>query len=201
MRTVLAALAVAACLPLTACSSGGPSKSPTPAASQPSAPGTSAPAPAADLALGQPARTIGSQGAGVLEITPTTVIYVPGDFATKSTNGYFAVITFKAKAMTAVAADQTVPFGGGGWQWIAPDGQTIDAGNASAVSVVPEGFDGGGPVQPGTFQWASRAFDVTPAQRGGTLIYTDGAQVVHRWRIPATDSGPQVAAVRKKLAP
>lgn len=33
-------------------------------------------------------------------------------------------------------------------------------------------------------------FDIAAAERGGTLIYVDGAGTVFRWKIPASNSGP-----------
>ncbi|MFD0382343.1 hypothetical protein ACFQ2B_07520 [Streptomyces stramineus] len=49
-------------------------------------------------------------------------------------------------------------------------------------------------------KWRARAFDITDAQRGGTLVYTDGEGATYEWKIPAQDSGSQVAELKKKLA-
>jgi hypothetical protein len=62
--------------------------------------------------------------------------------------------------------------------------------------VVPDGFSGGGSVEPGTFQWDSAAFDITPAQAGGTLLYKDGGGRVTRWALPKTTTGPEAERSR-----
>ncbi|MEV6796703.1 hypothetical protein AB0M87_33250, partial [Streptomyces sp. NPDC051320] len=55
-------------------------------------------------------------------------------------------------------------------------------------------------AQPGSFVWDAQIFDLTTAQaKGGTLVYVDGEGTAHRWKAPASDAGPQVAAVKKHL--
>ncbi|GAA4687999.1 hypothetical protein [Streptomyces youssoufiensis] len=170
-------------------------------------PGTSAPAePPADtgqgLALGKAAPTIGSGGTGSLEITPTAVTYTPtaSQGMLKPTNGRYAVIAYKARAITAVAADETAPADNGGWTWTAPDGQSVTTLDGEATSVTPNGFTNSGPVNPGSYQWRSVAFDLTPAQaKGGRLVYTDGEQKTHTWTIPAQDAGPEAAKLKKAV--
>ena len=152
------------------------------------------------LKLGDPAQTIGDEGTGVLQITPDTVVYVQEGSGEKSANGVFAVVTMKVKAMTGAPASQTAPITGDGWKWIAPDGEAIDydSGNSSSISM--DKYNSGGEVQPGTYEWDSEAFDLTAAQaKGGTLLYTDGEGTAYRWTMPATDSGPHVAEVKKQL--
>jgi hypothetical protein len=156
-------------------------------------------APTADLALGKPAETIGAEGAGVMEITPTTVVYATKGTGQDPDNDLFAVVTVKDRPTTAAPARETAPIDQGGWQWIAPDGQAIDQGNGTAFNVVPEPFSAGGPIQPGSFKWDSQIFDLTDAQRGGTLVYTDGEGTAYRWKIPTKDAGPQIADVKKAL--
>ncbi|MFJ7418005.1 hypothetical protein ACIQXD_05250 [Streptomyces uncialis] len=157
--------------------------------------------PEEPLALGKPAETIGDQGIGVLEITPTTVVYTKEGGGGTSQNGTLALVTVKARATTGAAAEVPAPITGNGWQWIAPDGEAVGWGSGDSVSVQTDSFDSTGAVQPGSFQWRSTVFDLTPAQaKGGTLQYLDGDGTAYRWKIPAADTGPQIAEVKKQLA-
>ncbi|WP_437031689.1 hypothetical protein [Streptomyces sp. enrichment culture] len=154
------------------------------------------------LALGKAAQTTGDGGTGVLEITPDTIVFVKEGSGETAENGVFAVVTMKDKAMTAVAADEPAPISGGGWTWMAPDGEMIGEGGGSAFNVVMDKYNNADPVQPGAYQWRAKVFDLTPAQaKGGTLIYIDGENKAHRWQMPSTESGPNVAEVKKQLAP
>ncbi|MFK8844661.1 hypothetical protein [Streptomyces sp. Ac-502] len=199
--TVLAA----ACLSLTACgSSGAPDEkegSTPPAASAPPTPPE-----VKALALGKTAHTAGAahpvegDGGGVLDITPTSVVYVPTGTGQTPVNGSYAVVAYKAKSATAVAAAETVPAENAGWQWIAPDGQAVSTMDGDATSVTPDGFLGSGAVALGSYQWRSQAFDLTKAQHGGQLVYTDGEGKTYRWTMPAKDSGPEAAKLKKALA-
>lgn len=162
--------------------------------------GTGGDGQAEDLKLGEPAQTIGDGGTGVLQITPDTVVYVKEGSREKSEYGTFAVITMKVKAMTGAPAEQTAPITGDGWQWIAPDGEAIgfDSGNSTGITM--DKYSNGGTVQPGTYQWDSEVFDLTKAQaKGGTLLYTDGEGTAYQWTMPAAESGPRVAEVKKQL--
>lgn len=214
--TAVAAILLAACLPLTACGGSKPTAGPTVSASAPSTGGStpsgtpsSSPmgSPMQGMRLGEPARTDGAahpavgSGGGVLELTPVSVVYAKAATATTPKNGLFAVVAIKARSLTAVAAAETAPITGGGWQWIAPDGQAISTMVGNANNVTPDGFMASGPVQPGTYQLSSEAFDISAAQKGGTLMYTDGSGAVYRWKVPAADSGPQAAQLAKALAP
>ncbi|WP_069883568.1 hypothetical protein [Streptomyces luteocolor] len=153
------------------------------------------------LKFGEPAQTIGENGTGVLQITPDSIVYVKRNGTDTAENGVFAVVTLKDKAMTAAAADEVAPISGGGWKWIAPDGETIDAGGGESYNVVVDKYNNEDPVQPGTYQRRLRAFDLTPAQaKGGTLIYVDGEETAHLWKVPAVDSGPHVTELKKQLA-
>lgn len=152
------------------------------------------------LKLGEPAQTIGDGGTGVLQITPDTVVYAKEGSGEKAANGVFAVVTMKVKAMTGAPAEQTAPITGDGWKWIAPDGEEIgfDSGNSTMISM--DKYNGGGKVQPGTYQRDAQAFDLTKTQaKGGTLLYTDGDGTAYRWKLPPSDSGPHVAEVKKQL--
>lgn len=154
------------------------------------------------LKLGDPAQTIGDEGVGVLEITPDTVVYAKQDGDEKAANGVFAVVTMKDRAMTGTAADEVAPISGGGWSWIAPDGEAIGFGSGNSTNVVLDKYNNSDPVQPGTYQWRSQVFDLSPAQaKGGTLLYTDGDGTAHRWKMPSTDTGPNVTEVKKELQP
>jgi hypothetical protein len=197
-----AALLLAA---LTACGGGEDSSS------KPEAAPTSEPAPSGEpsagtvekgLKLGTPARTTGDGGTGVLEITPDTVVFVKEGGGETAENGVFAVVTMKDRAMSDVAADEPAPITGQGWKWMAADGEMIgwDSGNSSGV--VMDKYNNADPVQPGAYQWRSQVFDLTEEQaKDGTLIYIDGEDKAHRWQMPSTDSGPNVAAVKKELQP
>jgi len=68
-----------------------------------------------------------------------------------------------------VDAAESAPIENGGWEWVAPDGQAVDTLSGNATNVTPDGYDGGGTVKSGTYQWRSVAFDITSAQQGGTL--------------------------------
>ena len=195
-----AALLLAA---LTACGGDGGSDDatakPEETASAEAAPSTE-PTAEKDMKLGEPARTTGDGGTGVLEITPDTVVFTKEGGGETAVNGMFAVVTMKDKAMTAVAADEPAPISGGGWKWMASDGEMIDVGGGNAFNVVMEKYNNADPVQPGAYQWRSQVFDLTPEQaKGGTLIYIDGEEKAFRWEMPSTASGPNVAEVKKQL--
>ncbi|MBD9722011.1 hypothetical protein PV755_09740 [Streptomyces caniscabiei] len=152
------------------------------------------------MKLGTPARTTGDGGTGVLEITPDTVVFAKEGGGEAAENGVFVVVTMKDKAMTAVAADEPAPIGGGGWKWMAPDGETIGFDSGNSTNVVMDKYSNADPVQPGGYQWRSQVFDLTEAQaKGGTLIYIDGEEKAFRWEMPSVDSGPNVAEVKKQL--
>jgi hypothetical protein len=202
--TATAALLLAA---LTACGGGNEDRGPDAAKAQESKTGETAPSeqPSGQvekgLKFGTPARTTGDGGTGVLEITPDTIVFTKEASGEAAANGVFAVVTMKDKAMTAVAADEPAPIMGGGWKWMAPDGEMVafDSGNSSNVTM--DKYNNADPVQPGSYQWRSQAFDLTPAQaKGGTLIYIDGEEKAFRWDMPSTDSGPSIAEVKKQLA-
>lgn len=199
-----AALLLAA---LTACGGGGDDKADpkqpdkTSAQTASDGDGQASSAPEKGLAFGKPVQTTGAGGAGVLQITPDTVVFTKEASGETAANGVFVVITMKDKAMTAVAADEPAPIGGGGWKWMAPDGEMVgfDTGNSSNVTM--DRYNNADPVQPGSYQWRSQVFDLTAAQaKGGTLIYIDGAEKAFRWEVPSTDTGPNVAEVKKQLA-
>ncbi|MFD7705731.1 hypothetical protein [Streptomyces sp. NPDC059786] len=176
--------------------SGETSAEPSQDAEQPS-PGTVE----KGMALGDPAQTTGDGGTGVLEITPDSIVFTKGASGETAENGMFAVVVMKDRAMTAVAADEPAPISGGGWQWMAADGEMVgfDSGQSSMVTM--DKYDGADPVQPGGWQWRAQVFDLTPEQaKGGTLIYIDGEEKAHRWEMPSADSGPNVADVKKRLA-
>ncbi|OUD04715.1 hypothetical protein CA983_02885 [Streptomyces swartbergensis] len=152
------------------------------------------------MKLGESAQTTGDGGTGVLQITPDTVVFTKEGGGETAENGMFVVVTMKDKAMTAVAADEPAPIGGGGWKWMAPDGEMLDTQGGNAFNVTMGKYNNADPVQPGAWQWRSQVFDLTPAQaKGGTLIYIDGEEKAHRWEMPSANSGPNVAEVKKQL--
>ncbi|MFH8405595.1 hypothetical protein ACH4FX_12580 [Streptomyces sp. NPDC018019] len=205
--TRMLAVIAAAALPLTAC--GGGSTEPESKASSSSSAATPQ-TPEIETptvpGLGTTAHTAGSHhpiagsGGGVLDLTPTSVVYVPAATDQTPKNGTYAVVAYKARSSTAVAAAETAPAEGGGWQWIAPDGQSVTTLDGDATSVTPAGFMGSGPVALGSYQWRSVVFDLTAAQHGGQLVYTDGEGKTYRWQMPAKDKGPEVARLKKALA-
>ncbi|WP_158677804.1 hypothetical protein [Streptomyces sp. SPB074] len=155
--------------------------------------------------LGASVRTDGAadpiegNGGGVLQITPTSVIYMKSTGYDEPENGQFLVVTVKEKAMTAAPASEEAPMGGGGWSYIAPDGQAVSTLTGNATNVVPDGFEGGGAIDPGTYQWKSTVFDIGLKQAGGTLSYKDGAGEVYRWKTPASTTGPEASKVEASL--
>jgi hypothetical protein len=158
------------------------------------------------MPLGKTVETIGAQspadggpGGGGLEVTPTTIVYQKEAMGNTALNGTFAIITVKDKAPNAVDAAESAPIEGGGWQWIAPDGQALDEGDNEASNITPNGFTGGGTIKAGTWAWRTVAFDITEAQRGGVLLYTDGSGQTFRWQMPATEKGPELAALKKGM--
>ncbi|MFH8788348.1 hypothetical protein [Streptomyces roseoverticillatus] len=196
MRTTavtVAAFSLAAALSLTACSDESKAETVKSDGSSPSA----APAgPSAEpLALGKGTETVGAGGGGKLDITPVSVVYAAKTATDKPSHGLYAVVAVQERPMTDVAAAETTPTEKGGWQWIAADGQAVSA----EPNVFVPGLDAGGPIRAGATQLRARTFDIAAAQRGGTLTYTDGEGKTFRWQIPAQDSGPQAAKVKKAL--
>ncbi|GGX97843.1 hypothetical protein [Streptomyces hiroshimensis] len=179
--------------------SGTPSAPPPPPRSSDA--GAGGPKGAA-LAFGEPSRTVGAGTVGILEITPTTVVYTKEGGRVTSQHGTFAVVTLLEKSMSANPADEEQPAKGGGWRWVAAGGQSVPAGNGNAAKVVLEKYRQSGGIAPGTSQVRVKVFDLTPVQaKGGTIVYTDGTKSADRWTVPATDTGPQVAEVRQQLKP
>ncbi|MFF2848253.1 hypothetical protein ACFVT5_18315 [Streptomyces sp. NPDC058001] len=214
MRRALIAVSLTAvtCLALTACEgdtddSVDTKPSPTSTATQPkpSPTATATDAPAGDdsgpTAIGftEPARTVGGKTVGILEITPTTVVYATKTGGATPQNGVFAIVVLSEKSMTANPADEEAA-PDGGWQWIGPDGKPVAPGGGSAGQVTLDGYVASGPIEPGATATRARIFDITPAQaQQGKLVYTDGTQAPHAWRVPSQDTGPQIADIKGKL--
>lgn len=151
--------------------------------------------------LGDPALTVGDEGTGVLEMTPTSVVFVRESDGNSPAKDVFVVVTVKKRPTTAAPAEESSPMGSGGWQWKAPDGQALNEGDGESYNVVLSDFNTSGTIQPGSFVWDAEAFDLTAAQaKGGTLVYVDGEGTAHHWKMPEQDSGPQVAEVKKDLS-
>jgi hypothetical protein len=199
-RTITAVAIATAALGLTGCGSHTQAKPDT--ATTTAKPKT---APTTTLSttsyqLGSAVQTDGDQSTGgVLELTPTSVIYVTKTFDAKPANGEFVTVTIKARAMTAVAASETVPAGNGGWTYVAPDGQAISTLDGNVDDVTIDGFNSGATVDPGTYHWDAETFDIAPSQVGGTLSYKDGSDHITRWKLPATTTGPQATKVEAAL--
>ncbi|MFF7203478.1 hypothetical protein [Streptomyces sp. NPDC008141] len=219
-KTLFAAVVTAAiCLALTACEGGAeagggdaapsttrplPTAPATPASATPSPAGEPGPTDAgpAALDLGEPSRTVGARTVGILEITPSSVVYADEGAGATPQSGVFAVVTMKEKSLSANPAAEELPAAGGGWEWLTSDGQTIPAGNGNARQVALDGYDSSGPLEPGATRMAAKVFDLTPAQaRSGGIVYTDGVQASYRWKMPAGSTGPEVADVEGQLAP
>ncbi|MCP9205514.1 hypothetical protein [Streptomyces cucumeris] len=222
-RTLTLAATALLCLPLAACSSDDSEGQPkagktfdctsqdttqaewTKHCGDKAADTAKGPDPTKPMALGKGIETIGSPdpfegpGGGVLEITPTTVIYSKSATGETAENGAFAIITYKARSTKAVAAAESAPIENGGWEWVAPDGQAVDTQTGNATNVTPNGYTSGGTVKPGTYQWRTQAFDITTAQRGGTLTYTDGDDTTWRWTMPAKDTGPELTKLKTAI--
>lgn len=200
-RTLLATTTAIAALALTACGAthteghAGPERTATVTTTPTAKPSTPSAHP-----LGYAATTDGDPDTGgVLQITPTSVIYATKTSTDKPDNGRFVIITTKVQAMTAAPAAETAPADGGGWTYIAPDGQAITTMDGNATTVTLDDFNGAGTFDPGTFKWDSEAFDIAPNQAGGTLSYKDGSGHITRWTLPKTNTGPQVDKVIKDL--
>ncbi|MEU0206362.1 hypothetical protein [Streptomyces canus] len=188
MRHVIraSALAAACCLSLTACSDSDDTSDPQPR-------------PRTALSFGQSADTAGVGGRGTAQITPNAVVYVDKAGAETPERGLFAVVRFeagnRAKTPVRTTADK------GGFRWKTPDGKTVKAGNSrGAGRIAPVGFSEGAPeVSPKTYQADSVAFDITAAEKGGTLVYVDGNGDAFRWKIPSTNTGSAASALMSAL--
>lgn len=211
MRLRTAIPAITAVLLTAACSSTAHS---TPASS--SAPATTASSPAAapsaggnasasTLSWGTQVFTVGSEHpfqssatpGAPLQITPETIVYASHAPAETPASGMFVIVVTKDQAPQA-AAVATAPATGGGWTWIAPDGQATTTMNGNANMVVLTGLTGD--VAPaGAYVDASVVFDVPASAKGGTLQYTDGSGETFRWKTPAANTGPQVGQVTSAL--
>ncbi|WP_407555474.1 hypothetical protein QOM21_37000 [Streptomyces sp. Pv4-95] len=188
MRHIIRASALAATcfLSLTACSGSDDKSAPHPSSR-------------AVLDFGQGADTAGVGGRGTAQITPDAVVYVDRAGAETPEQGLFAVVRFEAGNRSKATVTTTV--GKAGFRWRTPGGKTVKAGNSKGAGrLAPVGFSEDAPdVPPKTYQVDSVAFDITIAEKGGTLIYVDGDGVAFRWKIPSRDSGSTAAALESAL--
>jgi hypothetical protein len=188
MRHIIraSALAAACCLSLTACSGSDDKNDPQPS-------------PRTTLGFGQSADTAGVGGRGTAQITPDAVVYVDKAGAETPEHGLFAVIGFKAGNRSTTPVTTTA--GKGGFRWKTPDGKIVKAGNSKGAGrIAPVGFsEGTAGVSPNTYQVDCVAFDITAAEKGGTLVYVDGDGVAFRWKIPSTDAGSTASALKSAL--
>lgn len=188
MRHIIRASALAAtcCLTFTACSGSDDKSAPHPSSRT-------------VLNFGQSADTTGVGGRGTAQITPDAVVYVDKSGAETPENGLFAVVRFEAGNRSKTKVTTTA--GNGGFRWKAPGGKTVKAGNSKGAGrLAPIGFSEDAPgVPPKTYQVDSVAFDITVAEKGGTLIYVDGDGDAFRWKVPSTNSGSTAAALESAL--
>ncbi|TXS36464.1 hypothetical protein [Streptomyces sp. OR43] len=187
-RLVTAALLVVVCCPSLAACSGSDDRRSAPR-----------PSPHPTLRLGQSADTAGAGGRGAARITPDTVVYADRTGFGAPEHGLFAVVTYQSENRTTSRVTTTA--GQGGWRWKAADGRTVADGNSKvATDVAPVGFSEGGPALPPEVGHQDVAvFDIAAAERGGTLVYVDGDGTAFRWKIPASDSGVAVPALKSAL--
>ncbi|MYT69765.1 MULTISPECIES: hypothetical protein [unclassified Streptomyces] len=149
--------------------------------------------------MGQGADTAGVGGKGHVEFTPDTVVYDANTSFGSAEHGLFAVVVYqsasRSEGRVVTTADK------GGLRWRAPDGHTVRARNTQAASkLAPIGFSEGGSVFTSqVFHQDAAVFDITPKERGGTLIYVDGTDTPHRWKIPAHNAGVSVPALKFAL--
>ncbi|WP_329436500.1 MULTISPECIES: hypothetical protein [unclassified Streptomyces] len=188
MRHLITAstLAAVCCLSLTACTGSDDRSTPQPS-------------PRSTLRLGQSADTAGVGGRGTARITPDTVVYADSTNFGTPEHGLFAVVNYQSRNRTKSRVTTTAEQGG--LRWKAADGHTVTARNSKAAEkVAPIGFSEGGPVftRP-TIHQDVAVFDISATERGGTLIYVDGDGTVFRWKIPASNSGIAVPALKFAL--
>ncbi|MCX5441146.1 hypothetical protein [Streptomyces sp. NBC_00063] len=161
---------------------------------------TPQPRPRSTLKLGQSADTAGVGGRGTAQITPDTVVYADSTSFGTPEHGLFAVVNYQSRNRTKSRVTTTAEQGG--LRWKASDGHTVTARNSKAATkVAPIGFSEGGPdFTSETGHQDVAVFDIAPAERGGTLIYVDGDGTVFRWKIPASNSGSAVPALKFALS-
>lgn len=179
-------LAVVCCLSLAACTDSGDRSAPEPS-------------PRATLRLGQGADTAGVGGRGAARITPDTIVYADRTGFGAPEHGLFAVVTYQSRNRTTSRVTTTA--GQGGLRWTTEDGRTVtDRNSKAATGVAPIGFsEGGAALPPEVGHQDVAVFDIAAAERGGTLVYVDGDGTAFRWKIPASDSGAAVPALKFAL--
>lgn len=189
MRHVVTAstLAVVCCLSLAACTDSGDRSS------------TPEPSPRATLRLGQSADTAGVGGRGAARITPDTIVYADRTGFGAPEHGLFAVVTYQSRNRTTSRVTTTA--GQGGLRWTTEDGRTVtDRNSKAATGVAPIGFsEGGAALPPEVGHQDVAVFDIAAGERGGILVYVDGDGTAFRWKIPASDSGAAVPALKFAL--
>ncbi|MGY0021192.1 hypothetical protein [Streptomyces sp. cg35] len=188
MRHAITACGIAAvcCLSLAACTHSEDRSAPEPS-------------PRSTLQLGRGAETSAVDSKSTVQIHPDTVVYDGSTSFGDSQHGVFAVVAYQSTNRTAHRATTTAAQGG--FRWKSPDGPAVTAGNTTAAKkLAPIGFSEGGPVlAPRTMHQDVAVFDITAAEKGGTLVYVDGDGASSQWKIPATDSGVSVPALKFAL--
>ncbi|MFD8685999.1 hypothetical protein [Streptomyces sp. NPDC059651] len=185
--TTASTLTAVCWLSLTACTAGDDRSTPEPR-------------PQPTLKLGQSADTAGVGGRGDAQITADTVVYVDSTGFGAPEHGLFAVVNYQSRNRTKSRVTTTAEQGG--WRWKTADGHTFTARNSKAAAeVAPIGFSEGGAALPAeTGHQDVAVFDITAAEKGGTLIYVDGDGTAFRWKVPASNSGSAVPALKFALS-
>ncbi|MGH4033581.1 hypothetical protein ACQB60_32150 [Actinomycetota bacterium Odt1-20B] len=180
------ALATVCCLSLAACSDSADHSDPQPQ-----------PKPRTALKFGQTATVAGALR-GTVQITAETIVYAEKAGSSTPEREVFAIVRYETGNRSTSSVTQ---LGETAFQWKAPDGKAIPAGNTSpAQGIGPIGFsEGSRRVSPRTSQADTVAFDLTEADKGGTLVYVDGDKVTFTWKMPSTDSGSSAKALKIAL--
>jgi hypothetical protein len=188
MRHVFTActLTVVCCLTLASCTGSNDRDTPQPS-------------PRPTLKLGQSADTAGVGGKGKIRMSPDTVVYALNTSFGPPEHGVFAVVNFHSRNWSKGRVRTTAEKGG--FRWKAPDGKTVKARNSEAATkLAPIGFsEGGSVIAPDMTHQDVAVFDITATEKGGTLEYVDGSGAAFRWKIPASNSGSAVPALKFAL--
>ena len=164
-----------------------------------SAPSSSPAAPAAPLPLGQTAQVVGEKGTR-LDVTVTGVYYHEGTAASRSGNGTFLAVAYRAAAKTH---PDGIPASATGNGWILESSGTTYTGSEGAGYSPPWSGEvseplAGQDIQPGRPRLYVKTFDVP--RPGGQLVYVNpGTKNQTRWQLPDTTSGRGYGQVVKAL--
>ncbi|MFE0102916.1 hypothetical protein [Streptomyces sp. NPDC059009] len=182
------AFAAVCCLSLAACSDSADHSDPQPRPK---------PKPRTALKFGQTATVAGALK-GTVQITAETIVYAEKAESSVPEHDVFAIVRYETGNRSTSSVTQ---LGETAFQWKTPNGKKIQAGNTSAAQgIAPIGFsEGSRRVSPKTSQADTVAFDLTEADKGGTLVYVDGDKVTFTWKMPSADSGSSAKALKIAL--